>query len=76
MNRTQIYLTPDQAEGVARVANETGRNQSEVIREALDLYLKRTGTQDRLRRLRSGRGMWKGRKDVDARKLREDFDRY
>ena len=50
MNRTQIYLTPDQAEGVARVANETGRNQSEVIREALDLYLKRTGTQDRLRR--------------------------
>lgn len=43
MTRTQIYLTPFEAQGVARVAAETGRKQSEVIREAIDQYLKRLG---------------------------------
>lgn len=48
MNRTQIYLTASEAQGVARVAAETGRKQSALIREAIDPYLQRVGSPDRL----------------------------
>lgn len=76
MKRTQIYLTADQSEGVAQVAAKSGRKQSEVIREALDQYLRRSGTKSRLAQLRNGRGLWKGRQNLDLRQIREDFDRF
>ena len=76
MNRTQIYLTADQSKGVAQLAAKSGRKNSEVIREALDQYLQRTGTKSRLAQLRKGRGLWKGRRDLDLNKIREDFDRF
>lgn len=76
MNRTQIYLTAAEAQGVARVAAETGRKQSEAIREAMiDQYLARLGPQDRLSRLREGRGLWKDR-EIDLDAIRRDFERY
>jgi predicted DNA-binding protein len=76
MTRTQIYLTPAEAQGVARVAATTGRNQSEVIREAIDQYLQRLGPQDRLQRLRAGCGIWNGRDDIDLREIRAEFERF
>ena len=76
MNRTQIYLTPAEAQGVARVAATTGRTQSEVIREAIDLYLQRLGPQDRLGRLRVGCGIWSDRDDIVLRTMRAEFDRF
>ena len=75
MNRTQIYLTPAESQGVARVAAETGRKQSEVIREAIDQYLLRLGPQDLLSRLRGARGIWAGR-DISVESLRQDFDSF
>jgi Arc/MetJ-type ribon-helix-helix transcriptional regulator len=76
MNRTQIYLTEAEAQGVALVAAKTGRNQSEVIREAIDDYLKRRGAKDRLGRLRRAKGIWNGEERVNLEKSREDFDRF
>ena len=76
MTRTQIYLTAAEAQGVASVAAKTGRKRSEVIREAIDEYLDRLGAHDRLTRLSVGRGIWEGREDLDAREMREEFDRY
>ncbi len=75
MNRTQIYLTAAEAQGVARVAAETGRKQSEVIREAIDQYLMRLGPQDRLSRLQEARGLWRDR-EVNLEEIRRDFERY
>ncbi|MDB6070313.1 MAG: Ribbon-helix-helix protein copG family [Verrucomicrobiales bacterium] len=75
MNRTQIYLTPAESQGVARVAAETGRKQSEVIREAIDQYLGRLGPHDRLSRLREARGIWAGR-EISLESIRGDFDRF
>jgi hypothetical protein len=75
MNRTQIYLTPAESQGVARVAAQTGRKQSEIIREAIDQYLLRLGPQDRLGRLREACGIWAGR-DISVESLRQDFDRF
>ena len=76
MNRTQIYLTEAEAQGVALVASKTGRNQSEVIREAIDDYLRRLGAKDRLGRLRRAKGIWGGEERVDLEKSREEFDRF
>jgi hypothetical protein len=75
MKRTQIYLTSAEAQGVARIAANTGRKQSEVIREAIDQYLLRLGPQDRLSRLREARGIWSDR-EIELKDLREDFDRF
>lgn len=75
MTRTQIYLTSAEAQGVARIAANTGRKQSEVIREAIDQYLLRLGPQDRLSRLREARGIWSDR-EIELKDLREDFDRF
>ncbi len=76
MNRTQIYLTPAEVQGVARVARTTGRKQSEVIREAIDQYLQRLGPQDRLGRFRAACGIWSDREDLDLREIRAEFDRF
>ena len=76
MTRAQIYLTTAEIQGVARVAAATGRKRSEVIREAIDQYLRRLGPQSRLERLRAARGMWRDRKDFDLRKTREEFERF
>ncbi|HEY5893868.1 MAG TPA: CopG family transcriptional regulator [Chthoniobacterales bacterium] len=76
MIRTQIYLTSSEAQGVARVAAESGRKQSEIIREAIDLYLQRLGPQDRLGRLRAARGMWKDNRSISLEDIRADFDRF
>ncbi|MFV0338600.1 MAG: CopG family transcriptional regulator [Chthoniobacterales bacterium] len=75
MTRTQIYLTPTEAQGVARVAADTGRKQSEVILEAIDQYLLRLGPQDRLGRLREARGIWSDRENSNE-SIRGDFDRF
>ncbi len=75
MKRTQIYLPPAKAQGIARVAAETNRTQSEVIREAIDQYLLRLVPQDRLSRLRKARGIWKNR-TIDLQDIRRDFDRF
>ena len=75
MQRTQIYLTPKEARGIARIASETKRSQSEVIREAIDRYLLRSDTPDRLQGLRESSGMWKNR-NIDLREIRADFDRF
>ena len=76
MKRTQIYLTLAEAQGVARVAAESSRKQSEVIREAIDQYLLRLGPQDRLGRLRAARGMWRDHKGMSLESIRKDFERF
>ena len=39
MVRTQIYLTPEAHDKLRSLSQGTGRNQSELIREALDDFL-------------------------------------
>ena len=75
MTRTQIYLTPTETQGVARIAAKSGRKQSEVIREAIDQYLLRLGPQDRLSRLQEARGIWRDR-EISIEQVRSDFDRF
>ncbi len=45
MRRTQIYLDEDQDKLLTERSKQTGRTKSDLIREALDIYLGRGGIQ-------------------------------
>ena len=76
MERTQIYLTKKEREALQSIAQHTGESQSALIREAIDRYITRYRSADRLAALRQAKGMWKDRTDLpDIETLRDEFDR-
>ncbi|MBA2441190.1 MAG: ribbon-helix-helix protein, CopG family [Rubrobacter sp.] len=76
MVRTQIYLTEGEQEALRSLARDTGRTQSELIREAIDAMLERQKPVDRGAVMRRARGIWSDRTDLpDFRELRDELDR-
>jgi predicted DNA-binding protein len=76
MRRTQIYLTDAEREAIGAIAGETGRTQSDLIREAVDGMIDEYRGGNRLELLRRGRGLWRSRKDLpDFAALRRELDR-
>ena len=76
MERTQIYLTRRQRSELAALADQAGKNQSELIREAVDRLLDAASPSRREVALGRAAGMWKGRADLpDLAKLRAEWDR-
>ena len=70
MKRTQIYLTEDEAEQVARMAAAERTTSSDVIRRAIDEYLARNCVQqDPWEGFRSAFGMWADMTDEEAARL-------
>ena len=77
MVRTQIYLTEKEQAELRRLARQTGKKQSELIRRAIDDFLDRHQPRDRRAMLEQARGMWKDRDDLpDFQALRREFDRF
>jgi Arc/MetJ-type ribon-helix-helix transcriptional regulator len=76
MVRTQVYLTDTELDALAAVARQTGRSQSELIREAIDRFLEGAHGTDRQGALRRAAGLWADRSDLpDFRALRRELDR-
>jgi metal-responsive CopG/Arc/MetJ family transcriptional regulator len=77
MVRTQIYLTEDENTAISRLSAVSGHGKSEIIRQAIDEFIQRRDTTNRLRKLRAARGIWKDRLDIpDVRQMRSEFDRF
>ena len=76
MIRSQVYLTEEERQALARLADETGRPQSELIREAIDAFLALNAPRDRRVRLQRALGLWRERSDLpDFAALRREWDR-
>jgi len=76
MERTQIYLTDKEKQAVRSIAGPLGTTQSAVIRTAIDRFIDRDGTGNKLDLLRSGPGLWSDRQDLpDFDVVRREMDR-
>ena len=64
VTRTQIYLTDTQRDDLGSHAARTGRPMSELIREALDEYLRRHAHERRREALQGASGLWAHRSDL------------
>jgi len=76
MIRTQIYLTERQRDEMVAISKGTGKKQSELIREAIDLFIDRVSPKQREAILSQAAGIWKDRKDLpDFKAMRTEWDR-
>ena len=76
MIRTQIYLTEQEKAALKVLSTESGKKQSELIREAIDSLIAKFSKTQRQAVLDRVAGMWKDRKDLpDFSELRSDWDR-
>lgn len=75
MIRTQVYLENGQVKKLQRLKRQTGKSQSELIREAIDVLAQSVEKEDRLGMLRTGRGVWRDRQDLsDLGAIRREMD--
>jgi len=76
MTRIQIHLTETQTDALDQLERKTGRNKSELIREAVDAYLAKRQAEHRNAVLDRAANLWEGRADLpDARELRKSWER-
>ncbi len=74
MIRTQIYLTEKQRKEITALSKSTGKKQSELIREAVDLLIDQSGPKPHQAILEQAAGMWKDRKDLpDFKAMRAEW---
>ncbi|MCS6930547.1 MAG: ribbon-helix-helix domain-containing protein [Saprospiraceae bacterium] len=72
MERTQIYLTQAEQEGLRRLAARRGVTVSALIRAAVDQYLETAAESDWRERRLAAFGLWTGREAIDLERLRRE----
>lgn len=78
MIRAQIYLTIHERKQLNMLSHELGKSQSELIREAIDLFIdqKTIAKKNKVLLIQGVKGAWNERDDLpDFAKLRTEFDR-
>jgi predicted transcriptional regulator len=76
MTIAQITLTDTAAQALSELARQSGKTRDDLLREAVEQFLTRHRTPDRLGLLRQGRGLWKDRADLPSlQDLRAEMDR-
>jgi metal-responsive CopG/Arc/MetJ family transcriptional regulator len=76
MIRTQIYLSEEEREGLHAIARDKKKSQSEIIREAVDEYIKKQKRESKTKTIQNMIGIWKDRTDhLDFDSLRREWNR-
>jgi len=76
MHRTQVYLTNEERNGLSAITKQTGKSQSQLIREAIDFFISQSQPANRKASLQKAKGLWAKRHDLpDFKKLRKELDR-
>ena len=76
MIRSQIYLTEDERDSLKIISKETGRTQSDLIREAVDSLISKITMKNSNEKRQEAFGIWEDRDDYpDIREMRNEFDR-
>ena len=75
MPRKQIRISEEQLEVLQLLAARTGKNESELISEALEQNLESAEEHRKLSDLMAAAGLWKDREDLpDTKILRREWD--
>lgn len=76
MRRTQIYLTEEERKSLKLLSGLTGKKCSQLVREAVDLFIVQSKSSRCESALNRAAGMWKDRRDLpDFGALRRTWDR-
>jgi len=66
VDRTQIYLTPEESAALERASIKTGKTRSQLIREAIDeKYGMGPSLDEFMAALNAATGIWKNRRERD-----------
>ena len=73
---TDINLTEQERNALREISKRTGKSEGELVREAVELLIGQTQTEDRHVLMQKARGIWKDRQDLPTlRELRSEWDR-
>lgn len=76
MVRTQVYLTEKEKSGLETAASSQGVSQSDLIRQAIDELLTKSGRINKIPILDEIAGIWSTRTDIpDIRDMRTGWRR-
>jgi predicted transcriptional regulator len=74
---TSIILTEQEETALQQIARQTGRSESDLVREAVAQYIQQFQVSNRRHLLQQARGMWHDRIDLPSlESLRQEFDRH
>ena len=80
MQRTQVYLTDEQRDGLTRLANKTSQKKSILIRLAIDHLLADEAAKntDWKNALSDIKGIWSEYEGIEEQQnqIRKEFNRY
>lgn len=74
MIRTQIYITEEEKRKLRKLAEYSGRKQSELVRNAIDAFLAHASASTSRDVLRTCRGMWKDREWEEFETIRTEVE--
>ncbi len=76
MVRTQVYLTSEERTALRTISRDLGKNQSELVRTAIDELIAKYSSRRREEVLARLSGIWRDRDDLpDFSALRKERDR-
>ena len=76
MQRTQIYLTPDENRSLEKLSKQMGVAKSAIIRDAIDAHIEKLKMESRNDVIDRLSGIWSEREDTPtAESLRAEWDR-